>query len=69
MSLNLEKGKKSFYANLRVLSSELDARLHDKEFIKKNFNAIKEEVLNSNRSTRIDTIIQNVLEESNLSNA
>ena len=36
-SLNLEKGKKSIdYANLRVLSSELDARLHDKEFIKKN---------------------------------
>lgn len=39
------------------------------EFIKKNFNAIKEEVLNSNKSTRIDTIIQNVLEESTLSNA
>ena len=39
------------------------------EFINNNFTAIKEEVLNNNKSTRIDTIIQNVLEESNLSNA
>ena len=39
------------------------------EFIKTNFNAIKEEVLNSNKSTRIDIIIQNVLEENSVSNA
>lgn len=39
------------------------------EFIKTNFKAIKEEFLSNNKSTRIDTIIQNVLEENNLSNA
>ena len=39
------------------------------EFIKTNFNAIKEEMLSSNKSTRIDIIIQNVLEENNVSNA
>lgn len=39
------------------------------EFIKRNFNAIKEEVLKSNKSTKIDRIINNVLEESTLSNA
>ena len=33
------------------------------EFIKRNFNAIKEEVLKSNKSTKIDTIINSVLEE------
>ena len=38
------------------------------EFIKVNFNAIKEEVLNHNKSTKIDTFIQNVLVET-LSNA
>ena len=39
------------------------------EFIKTNFNAIKEEVLKSNKSARMDKMIQNVLEESLLSNA
>ena len=38
------------------------------EFIKLNFNIIKQEVLNGNKSTKIDTIINNVLEESTLSN-
>lgn len=35
------------------------------EFIKTNFELIKEEVLNSKKSTSIDTIIRNVLLESN----
>ena len=39
------------------------------DFIKTNFNAIKEEVLKSNKLTRMDKMIQNVLEESLLSNA
>lgn len=35
------------------------------EFIKSNFDLIKEEVLNSQKFTRIDTIINDVLQESN----
>ena len=39
------------------------------EFIKVNLKSIKEEFLSYNKSTKIDTIIQNVLEQNNLSNA
>ena len=36
------------------------------EFIKTNFEIIKQEVLNSQKSTQIDVIIKDVLQESNI---
>lgn len=68
-------GKYSKVNNLEIIVNNLDSKkllptlTEIIEFIKNNFSAIKEEVLNNNKSTRIDTIIQNVLEESSLSNA
>ena len=68
-------GKYSKLTNLEMILDNLtDKKLLPTleeiiNFIKKNFNAIKEEVLNNNKSTRIDTIIENVIEENNLGNA
>ncbi|MBR6113276.1 MAG: hypothetical protein IKP79_02060 [Bacilli bacterium] len=68
-------GKYSKLTNLEIIINNLkDKKLLPTleriiEFIKLNFNAIKDEFLSKNKSTRIDTIIQNVLEENNLNNA
>jgi len=68
-------GKYSKLTNLEAIVDNLNGKellplvQEIVEFIKRNFNAIKEEVLNNNKSTRIDKIINNVLEESALSNA
>ena len=63
-------GKYSKLTNLETIVDNLNGKqllpLVEEiiEFIKRNFNAIKEEVLKSNKSTRIDKMINNVLEES-----
>ena len=68
-------GKYSKLTNLEVIIDNLkDKKLipiieEIIDFIKANFNAIKEEVLKCNKSTRMDKMIQNVLEESLVSNA
>ena len=68
-------GKYSKLTNLEVIVNSLNNKKllptleQIIEFIKVNFNAIKEEVLKSNKSTKIDMIIKNVLEENILSNA
>ena len=68
-------GKYSKLTNLEVIIDNLkDKKLipiiqEIIDFIKTNFNAIKEEVLKSNKSATMDKMIQNVLEESLLSNA
>ena len=68
-------GKYSKLTNLEVIVNSLNNKKllptleQIIEFIKLNFNAIKEEVLKNNKSTKIDFIIQNVLEENILSNA
>ena len=68
-------GKYSKLTNLETIVDNLNGKellplvQEIVEFIKRNFNAIKEEVLNNNKSTRIDAIINNVLEENALSNA
>ena len=68
-------GKYSKLTNLEVIVNSLNNKKllptleQIIEFIKLNFNAIKEEVLKNNESTKIDFIIQNVLEENILSNA
>ena len=62
-------GKYSKLTNLETIVDNLDGKqllpLLERivEFIKTNFNTIKEEVLNGNKSTKIDTIINDVLEE------
>ena len=68
-------GKYSKLTNLEVIINNLNNKkiLPTLEeiirFIKANFNAIKEEILSKNKSTCIDTIIENVLEENSLNNA
>lgn len=64
-------GKYSKLNNLEIIVNSLtDKNLLPRmerliEFIKSNFDLIKEEVLNSQKSTRIDAIIKDVLLESN----
>ena len=64
-------GKYSKLTNLEIIVNSLtDKKLLPRmekiiEFIKSNFELIKEEVLNSEKSTRIDEVIRNVLQESN----
>ena len=64
-------GKYSKLTNLEIIVNSLtDKNLLPRmerliEFIKSNFDIIKEEVLSSQKSTRIDTIIKDVLLESN----
>lgn len=64
-------GKYSKLTNLEIIVNSLtDKNLLPRmekliEFIKTNFELIKEEVLNSKKSTSIDNIIRNVLAESN----
>lgn len=64
-------GKYSKLTNLEIIVNNLDDKdLHPRmekliETIKNNFKDIKDEVLNSNRPSRIDEIIQDVLQESN----
>ena len=68
-------GKYSKLTNLEIIINNLNNKkiLPTLEeiirFIKANFNAIKEEILSKNKSTCIDTIIENVLEENSLNNA
>ena len=68
-------GKYSKLTNLELIVNNLDNKnilptLEEIiEFIKTNFNHIKDEILNKNKSTCIDTIIENVLEENVLNNA
>lgn len=64
-------GKYSKLTNLEIIVNSLtDKNLLPRmekiiEFIKSNFEIIKEEVLNSQKSTRIDAMIRDVLQESN----
>ena len=64
-------GKYSKVTNLEIILDNLtDKKLLPRmekliEIIKLNFDLIKEEVLNSQKSTRIDTIINSILEECN----
>ena len=64
-------GKYSKLTNLEMIvnsltEKELLPRMQKLiEFIKNNFELIKEEVMNSKKSTRIDAIINNVLQENN----
>ena len=68
-------GKYSKLTNLEVIVNSLNNKKllptleQIIEFIKLKFNGINEEVLKNNKSTKIDFIIQNVLEENILSNA
>ena len=68
-------GKYSKLTNLEIIVNNLDNKnilptLEEIiEFIKTNFNHIKDEILNKNKSTCIDTIIESVLEENVLNNA
>lgn len=64
-------GKYSKLTNLEIIVNSLtDKKLLPRmekiiESIKSNFDIIKEEVLNSEKSTRIDAMIKDVLQESN----
>ena len=65
-------GKYSKLTNLEVIVNNLTEKSllprMEKliEFIKTNFEIIKQEVLNSQKSTQIDVIIKDVLQESNI---
>ena len=62
-------GKYSKLTNLEIIVNNLtDKKLLPRmeqliEFIKTNFEIIRQEVLNSQRSTQIDLIIKNALQE------
>ena len=65
-------GKYSKLTNLEVIVNNLTEKSllprMEKliEFIKTNFEIIKQEVLNSQKSTQIDVIIKDVLQEGNI---
>lgn len=68
-------GKYSKLTNLEIIINNLNNKKllpvleQIIEFIRNNFNSIKDEVLRNNKSTKIDILIQNILEEKTVSNA